>query len=85
MDQSQEENLKKDENQVDDESVKLPKNTKANRWYYRHREEILEKRRLERLAKKGVDITKSESEIKVTMDELRKKKMEHLGLGESTK
>lgn len=81
MDQSQ----TSDEKGVSDESVKLPKNTKANRWYYRHREEILEKRRLERLAKKGVDITKSESEIKVTMDELRKKKMEHLGLGESTK
>ena len=74
-----------DEKKLNDESVKLPKNTKANRWYYRHREEILEKRRLERLVKKGVDITKSESEIKVTMDEIRKKKMEHLGLCESQK
>lgn len=64
---------------------KLPKNTKANRWYYRHRDEILEKRRLERLAKKGVDITKPEAEIKLTLEERRKKKMEHLGLIEPPK
>jgi hypothetical protein len=28
---------------------KLPKNCKENRYYYRHREEILEKKRLQRL------------------------------------
>ncbi len=59
---------------------KYPKNTKANRWYYRHREEILEKRRLERLAKKGIDITKPIEEIKLILDDERKKKMEILGL-----
>ena len=67
------------------EEAKLPKNTKANRWYYRHREEILEKRRLERLAKKGVDITRPAEEIKLTLDERRKKKMEFLGLLEAQK
>jgi hypothetical protein len=30
-------------------SVKLPKNCKENRYYYRHREEILEKQRQKRL------------------------------------
>lgn len=30
-------------------SVKLPKNCKENRYYYRHREEILEKKRQKRL------------------------------------
>ena len=30
--------------------IKLPKNCKENRYYYKHREEILEKRRLARLA-----------------------------------
>lgn len=62
------------------EQAELPKITKGNRYYYRHREAILEKRRLDRLAKKGIDITKPEAEIKVKLEERRKKKMEHLGL-----
>lgn len=65
--------------------LKLPNNTKANRYYYKNREAILEKRRLERLAKKGIDITKSKLEIKVTLDEQRKIKMTHLGLLETKK
>lgn len=32
-----------------EDSVKLPKNTKGNRYYYKHREEILEKKRQQRL------------------------------------
>ena len=66
-----------------EEGVKLPKNTKANRWYYRHREEILEKKRLARLAKNGVDIT---SETPPSpLEERRRKKMEFLGVLESQK
>jgi hypothetical protein len=59
--------------------VKLPKNTKGNRYYYNHREKILERRRLERLAKKGVDISKTEM-LPDPAEERRRKKMEHLGL-----
>ena len=40
--------LKKEEKEAETEE-KLPKNCKENRYYYRHREEILEKRRLARL------------------------------------
>jgi hypothetical protein len=62
------------------EGVKLPKNCKENRYYYRHREEILEKKRLARLSKKGIDVTKSTEELKETLEEKRKKKMVFLGL-----
>ena len=65
------------------EEAKLPKNTKANRYYYRHREEILEKKRLARLSKNGVDITSETPQL--TLEERRKKKMEFLGLLESQK
>lgn len=61
---------------------KLPKNCKENRYYYKHREEILEKRRLARLAKKGVDITNETNPQQLTLEERRKKKMEFLGLVE---
>lgn len=64
---------------------KLPKNCKENRYYYRHREEILEKQRLARLAKKGVDITKLGTEIQTPLEERRKKKMEFLGLLDDSK
>ena len=60
------------------EEAKLPKNTKANRYYYKHREEILEKQRLARLSKKGVDIASETPQL--TLEERRKKKMEFLGL-----
>ena len=62
------------------ETVKLPKNCKENRYYYRHREEILERKRLARLAKKGIDVTQPAEELKETLEEKRKKKMEFLGL-----
>jgi len=65
------------------EDIKVPKNCKENRYYYRHREKILEKQRLARLAKKGVDITKCE--IETPMEERRKKKMEFLGLLDDSK
>jgi hypothetical protein len=64
---------------------KLPKNCKENRYYYRHREEILERQRLARLAKKGVDITKLDGTKQTSLEERRKKKMEFLGLLESQK
>jgi len=59
---------------------KLPKNCKANRYYYRHREEVLERQRLARLAKKGVDITNINGTVHTPLEERRKKKMEFLGL-----
>lgn len=59
---------------------KLINNTKGNRYYYKHREEILEKKRLARLAKKGVDIEKDTIEPSLSLEERRKKKMEILGL-----
>jgi len=62
---------------------KLPKNCKENRYYYRHREEILERQRLARLKKKGVDITKLGTEQQTPLEERRKKKMELLGLSAS--
>lgn len=67
---------------VSDESAtpKLIDNTKGNRYYYKHREKILEKRRLARLAKKGVDITKLERETNVLKEELIKQKLQILGL-----
>lgn len=70
---------------MESEEQKLPKNCKENRYYYKHREEILEKRRLARLAKKGVDITNLENGTQTPVEERRKKKMEFLGLLETPK
>lgn len=53
--------------------IKLPKNNKANRYYYRHKEEISERRKQQRLEKKNLDRVP-------TKEELQKKKMEFLGL-----
>lgn len=64
---------------------KLPKNNKCNRYYYRHREEILEKKRLARLAKKGIDITNESNPQQLSLEERRKKKMEFLGVLEAKK
>lgn len=64
---------------------KLPKNNKCNRYYYRHREEILEKKRLARLAKKGIDITNESNPQQLSLEERRKKKMEFLGVLEVKK
>jgi hypothetical protein len=78
---NEENNGTSDDNKMD---IKYPKNNKVSRYYYRHREEILEKKRLARLAKKGIDITKPDSEIKESIEERRKKKMAFLGiLGET--
>lgn len=63
---------------------KLPKNTKATRYYYKNREKVLERQRLARLAKKGVDITKLE-DTHTPLEERRKKKMEFLGLVKTEK
>lgn len=64
---------------------KLPKNCKENRYYYKHREEILEKRRLARLAKKGVEVNDEVTTVHLSLEERRKKKMEFLGLLEVQK
>ena len=64
---------------------KLPKNTKENRYYYRHREQILEKQRLARLAKKGIDIKNLDGVKSTSLEERRQKKMEFLGLVEPQK
>lgn len=66
---------------VSDESApKLINNTKGNRYYYKHREEILEKKRLARLAKKGVDVEKVTLQPQLALEERRKMKIELLGL-----
>ena len=70
---------------VDQSEQKLPKNNKCNRYYYRHREEILEKKRLARLAKKGIDITNESNPQQLSLEERRKKKMEFLGVLEAKK
>jgi hypothetical protein len=67
---------------IEETGIKLPKNCKENRYYYRHREEILEKRRLTRLAKKGIDVTVLDAGCVKTVEDKRKKKMEFLGLVE---
>ncbi len=59
----------------------MPKNTKGNRYYYRHREEILEKRKQQRLEQKGISV---KDNIILTQYELRKKKLEFLGLLEKS-
>jgi hypothetical protein len=64
---------------------KLPKNSKANRYYYKNREAILEKKRLTRLAKKGVDITNETNTPQLTLEERRRMKMEFLGVLEPKK
>lgn len=65
---------------------KLPKNSKENRYYYKNREAILEKKRLTRLAKKGNTITSTDDSIeKLSIEERRKKKMEFLGVLEPKK
>ncbi len=64
---------------------KLPKNCKENRYYYKHREEILEKRRLARLAKKGIEVNNEIDTTKFSVEERRKKKMEFLGVLEAEK
>ena len=73
-------NIVSAEQPIDQSEQKLPKNSKANRYYYRHREEVLERQRLARLAKKGIDITKLDGMIQTPLEERRKKKMEFLGL-----
>jgi hypothetical protein len=65
--------------------LKLPKNSKENRYYYKNREAILERQRLARLAKKGIDVTNIEGTIQTPLEERRKKKMEFLGLAEPKK
>jgi hypothetical protein len=67
------------------EEPELVKITKSNRYYYKHREEILEKKRIARLAKKGLDVDTSKEEERMSSEEKRKKKMELLGLINSSK
>ena len=62
------------------EEQKLPKNCKENRYYYKNRQSILEKRRLARLAKKGIDITNESNSQQLSIEERRKKKMDFLGV-----
>jgi hypothetical protein len=71
---------------ISDESApKLINNTKGNRYYYKHREEILEKKRLARLAKKGMDVEKVAATPQLALEERRKRKMELLGLVDEKK
>ena len=65
---------------IQETEQKLPKNCKENRYYYRHREEILEKRRIARLAKKNGETPNVTTVTELPLEERRKKKMEFLGL-----
>ena len=58
--------------------TQFPKNSKENRYYYKHREEILEKKRIQRLQKNNADITQLPAQL--PLEERRKKKMEMLGI-----
>lgn len=72
------------EGAVNGTEPKLPKNCKENRYYYRNREDILEKRRQKRLEKKNNGVN-NETLTQLPLEDRRKKKMEFLGLIESQK
>ena len=72
------------EGTVNGTEPKLPKNCKENRYYYKHREEILEKRRQKRLEMKRTEVT-NETLTQLPLEDRRRKKMEFLGLIESQK
>lgn len=52
---------------TDNAEIKLPKNSKENRYYYRHREDILEKKRLKKM---------EDPEYRAKYEERQKKKAE---------
>jgi len=73
--------------------IKLPKNCKENRYYYNHREEILNKRKQKRMEDPEYQIKQKEKEEKKKQKEEEKKekikekgrerakiKSEHLGI-----
>jgi hypothetical protein len=59
------------------EELRLYNKAIAQKLYYKNHEVILERRRLQRLAKKGVDITVDKG---LSLQERKKKKMIELGL-----
>lgn len=59
---------------VTDDGIKLPKNPKAMRWYYRHRDEILEKKRQQRLEDPEYQAKQKEKEEKKKQREEEKKR-----------
>jgi hypothetical protein len=59
---------------VTDDGIKLPKNSKENRYYYRHREELLEKRRIKRLEDPEYQAKLKEREERKKQKEEEKKK-----------
>jgi hypothetical protein len=61
-------------NVLTETECKLPKNSKENRYYYRHREELLEKRRLKRLQDPEYQAKLKEREEKKKQKEEEKKK-----------
>jgi hypothetical protein len=60
--------------EMDASGIKLPKNSKENRYYYRHREEILEKRRQKKLEDPEYQAKQKEKEEKKRLKEEEKKK-----------
>jgi hypothetical protein len=65
----------------DESTIKAPKNCKENRYYYRHREELLEKRRLKRLQDpeyQAKQKAKEEAKQKAKEEALKKKEEERL-------
>ena len=78
---------------MEEEIRKLPKNCKENRYYYRHREDILEKKRIERqetpeyqakqIAKEEAKRVKEEAKLMEKQERSReraRKKAELLGV-----
>lgn len=79
--------------EIEETKEKLPKNNKCNRYYYRHRQEILEKKRQKRLedpeyqakqkAKEEAKKAKEEEKLRQKEERSReraKKKAEFLGV-----
>ena len=62
--------------------IKMPKNNKANRYYYKNRDLILEKKRIARNEKLVINDSTVQQ---MPLEERRKKKMELLGLLEPAK
>jgi hypothetical protein len=57
--------------------VKLPKNTKENRYYYRHREEVLERKRQKRMEDPEYQAKiKAREEAKIAREAAKKAKEE---------
>ena len=72
-------NIVSAEQPIDKSEQKLPKNCKENRYYYRHREEVLEKQRQKRLEDPEYQAKqKAREEAKRAKEEEKKQKMKEI-------